>query len=168
MVSQAKWDKTKLLIAELGEMIPKGPLPLQRLLEIRGFLIYVVWMYTWLNPYIKGWVQVDSKGETSDAVPRNGGGRPAMSKGVQGGGDPGNHGPRGDGRGSAGDGDPSKLICSGFELPARTHFECRAPKTTLPGRPAGHFLRVVDASEKGKGNAVWSNTGWSTSREHGM
>ena len=35
MVSQVKWDKTKLLIAELGDMIPKGPLPLQRLLEIR-------------------------------------------------------------------------------------------------------------------------------------
>jgi hypothetical protein len=54
MVSQVKWDKTKLLIAELGEMIPKGPLPLQRLLEIRGFLMYVVRTYPWLNPYIKG------------------------------------------------------------------------------------------------------------------
>ena len=54
MVSQGKWDKTKLLIAELGDMIPKGPLPLQRLLEIRGFLMYVVWTYTWLNWYIKG------------------------------------------------------------------------------------------------------------------
>ena len=42
------------MIAELGKMIPKGPLPLQRLLEIRGFLMYVVWTYTWLNPYIKG------------------------------------------------------------------------------------------------------------------
>ena len=54
MVSQVKWDKTKLLIAELGEMIPKGALPLQRLLEIRGFLVYMVWTYTWLNPYMKG------------------------------------------------------------------------------------------------------------------
>jgi hypothetical protein len=54
MVSQEKWDKTELLIAELVEMIPKGPLPLQHLLEIRGFLMYVVWTYTWLNPYIKG------------------------------------------------------------------------------------------------------------------
>ena len=54
MVSQVKWDKTKLLIAELGEMIPEGPLPLQRLLEIRGFLMYVVRTYTWLNLYIKG------------------------------------------------------------------------------------------------------------------
>jgi len=61
MVSQVKWDKTKLLIAELGGMIPKGPLPLQRLLEIRGFLMYVVWTYTWLNPYIKGlYLTVDS------------------------------------------------------------------------------------------------------------
>ena len=54
MVSQVKWDKTKMLIAELGDMIPKGPLPLQRLLEIRGFLMYVVRTYPWLNPYIKG------------------------------------------------------------------------------------------------------------------
>ncbi len=42
------------MIAELGKMIPKGPLPLQCLLEIREFLMYVVWTYTWLNPYIKG------------------------------------------------------------------------------------------------------------------
>jgi hypothetical protein len=54
MVSQVKWDKTKMLIAELGNMIPKGPLPLQRLLEIQGFLVYVVRTYPWLNPYIKG------------------------------------------------------------------------------------------------------------------
>ncbi len=54
MVSQVKRDKTKLLIAEFVEMIPKGPLPPQRLLEIRGFLMCMVWTYTWLNPYIKG------------------------------------------------------------------------------------------------------------------
>jgi hypothetical protein len=54
MVSQEKWDKTKLLIAELVEMIPKGPLPLQPLLEIRGFFMYMVRTYTWLDPYIKG------------------------------------------------------------------------------------------------------------------
>jgi hypothetical protein len=42
------------LIEELCEMIPKGPLPLQRMLEIRGFLMYVVRTYTWMNPYIKG------------------------------------------------------------------------------------------------------------------
>ena len=50
MVSQEKWDKTRRLIQELLEMIPKGPLPLQRMLEIRGFLMYVVWTYTWMNP----------------------------------------------------------------------------------------------------------------------
>ncbi len=54
MVSQEKWDKTRRLIQELLEMIPKGPLPLQRMLEIRGFLMYVVRIYTWMNPYIKG------------------------------------------------------------------------------------------------------------------
>ena len=54
MVSQEKWTKTQGLIKELADMIPRGPLPLQRLLEIRGFLMYVVRTYTWLNPYVKG------------------------------------------------------------------------------------------------------------------
>jgi hypothetical protein len=54
MVSQEKWNKTKLLIAELVKMILNGPLSLQCLLKIRGFLMYVVRTYTWLNPYIKG------------------------------------------------------------------------------------------------------------------
>ena len=54
MVSQEKWDRTKRLIAELQLLLSKGPLPLQRLLEIRGFLMYVVRTYTWLNPYMKG------------------------------------------------------------------------------------------------------------------
>ena len=53
MVSQEKWDKTKHLIDELCEMVERGPLPLQRMLEIRGFLMYVVRTYTWMNPYIK-------------------------------------------------------------------------------------------------------------------
>jgi hypothetical protein len=35
-------------------MLERDFLPLQRLLEIRGFLIYVVRTYPWLNPYIKG------------------------------------------------------------------------------------------------------------------
>ena len=35
-------------------MVPDEPLPLQRLLEIRGFLMYVVRTYAWMNPYIKG------------------------------------------------------------------------------------------------------------------
>jgi hypothetical protein len=55
MVSQEKWDKTKAMVTELAEMVPKGPLPLKRMLEIRGFLVmYVVRTYTWMNPYIKG------------------------------------------------------------------------------------------------------------------
>jgi hypothetical protein len=54
MVSQEKWEKTQLLIRELKDMMERGRLPLQQLLEIRGFLIYVVRTYTWLNPYIKG------------------------------------------------------------------------------------------------------------------
>ena len=53
-VSQEKWDKTKCLLEELKEMVTKGPLPLQRMLEIRGFFMYVVSTYTWLNPYMKG------------------------------------------------------------------------------------------------------------------
>ena len=54
MVSQEKWDKTQVLIRELGGMLARDLLPLLRLLEIRGFLIYVVRTYPWLNPYIKG------------------------------------------------------------------------------------------------------------------
>ena len=54
MVSQEKWEKTQALIQELAEMVGRDLLPLQRLLEIRGFLIYVVRTYPWLNPYIKG------------------------------------------------------------------------------------------------------------------
>ena len=45
MVSQEKWDKTKGLLKELTNMLGKGLLPLQGLLEIRGFLMYVVCMY---------------------------------------------------------------------------------------------------------------------------
>ena len=54
MVSQEKWEKTKLLIKELSRVVEQDFLPLQRLLVIRGFLIYVVRTYPWLNPYIKG------------------------------------------------------------------------------------------------------------------
>jgi hypothetical protein len=42
MVLQEKWDKTKRLIAELEEMVARDCLPLTRLLQIRGFLMYVV------------------------------------------------------------------------------------------------------------------------------
>jgi hypothetical protein len=54
MVSQEKWDKTRRMIEELLEMIPKSPLPLQQMLKIRDFLMYLVRTYTWINPYIKG------------------------------------------------------------------------------------------------------------------
>ena len=54
MVSQEKWDKTKGLLKELTDMLADGPLPLQQQYEIRGFLMYVVWTYPWLNPYMKG------------------------------------------------------------------------------------------------------------------
>ena len=54
MVSQEKWDKTKLLILEMTGMVERDCLPLARLLQIRGFLMYVVRTYPWINPYIKG------------------------------------------------------------------------------------------------------------------
>jgi hypothetical protein len=34
MVSQEKWDKTKAMLRELTDMLAKGPLPLQRMMEI--------------------------------------------------------------------------------------------------------------------------------------
>ena len=45
MVSQEKWDKAKRLIAELEGMVALDCLPLTRLLQIRGFLMYVVRTY---------------------------------------------------------------------------------------------------------------------------
>ncbi len=54
MVSQEKWEKTQLLTREVKAMLELGHLPLQRLLEIRGFPVYVVRTYSWMNPYIKG------------------------------------------------------------------------------------------------------------------
>ena len=54
MVLQEKWDKTKRLIAKLEEMVALDCLPLTRLLQIRAFLMYVVHMYPWINPYTKG------------------------------------------------------------------------------------------------------------------
>ena len=44
-------------------MLEKSPLPLQQLLETRGFLMYVMRTYPcpWLNPYMKGMhITVDS------------------------------------------------------------------------------------------------------------
>jgi hypothetical protein len=54
MVSQEKWEKIQLLIWELMSMLEQNFLPLQRLLEIQDFLIYVVCTYPRLNPYIMG------------------------------------------------------------------------------------------------------------------
>ena len=59
LMSAEKWAKTRSLILELFEMIgtasnPASRVPRQRLLEIRGFLNYVVRTYPWLNPYLKG------------------------------------------------------------------------------------------------------------------
>ena len=54
MVSQEKWEKTKRLVKEMLEMIPQDYYPLARLLQIRGFLMYVVRTYPWINPYMKG------------------------------------------------------------------------------------------------------------------
>ena len=53
-MTPAKWEKTRSMVEELSEMVRAGPLPRQRLMEIRGFLIYVVRTYKWMNPYIKG------------------------------------------------------------------------------------------------------------------
>jgi hypothetical protein len=54
MVSQEKWDKTKRFIQEMGEMVVKDHLPLAWLLQVRGFLMYVVRICPWINPYMKG------------------------------------------------------------------------------------------------------------------
>ncbi len=54
MVSKEKWDKTKGLLKELADMLADSPLPLQQMLELWGFLMYVVRTYPWLNPYMKG------------------------------------------------------------------------------------------------------------------
>ena len=54
MVSQEKWEKTQRLIKEMLDMIPQDYYPLSRLLQIRGFLMYVAGTYPWINPYMKG------------------------------------------------------------------------------------------------------------------
>ena len=54
MVSQEKWEKTQRLIGEMLEMMTQDHYPLARLLQIRGFLIYVVRTYPWINPYMQG------------------------------------------------------------------------------------------------------------------
>ncbi len=54
MVLQEKWERTKRMVDELKVAAARGLMLLQRLLEIQGFLMYVVRTYTWLNPYMKG------------------------------------------------------------------------------------------------------------------
>jgi hypothetical protein len=62
LVSQTKWDKTRAsVVLELKEMVEVAlaeeggkSMPRQRLLEIRGYLNYIVRTYGWLNPYMKG------------------------------------------------------------------------------------------------------------------
>ncbi len=51
MVSQEKWDKTKQLIQEMVVMVEQDCLPLARLLQIWGFLMYVVHTFPRINPY---------------------------------------------------------------------------------------------------------------------
>jgi hypothetical protein len=55
-VSQEKWEKTKSIIAELESLIDSQPdkLPLKRLLEMRGFLLYVSRTYRYMTPHLKG------------------------------------------------------------------------------------------------------------------
>ena len=39
----------------MAEMVSQDHLPLGRLLhQIKGFLMYVVWTYPWIHPYMKG------------------------------------------------------------------------------------------------------------------
>jgi hypothetical protein len=53
-VSQEKWEKTKGLILEMAGMVASQHCTLKQLLQIRGFLMYVVRTYPWINPYMKG------------------------------------------------------------------------------------------------------------------
>ncbi len=53
-VTQEKWEKTKRLISEMAAMVVCHHCTLRRLLQIRGFLMYVIWTYPWINPYMKG------------------------------------------------------------------------------------------------------------------
>ena len=81
-MSQEKWEKTRGLVRELAALVEasdiiqdqeckaadktrkemaeekgfseEAKVPRQRLLEIRGFLNYVVQTYAWLAPYMKG------------------------------------------------------------------------------------------------------------------
>lgn len=70
-VSLKKWRKTQDLVTELKGLVEEaghlGVVSRQRLLEIRGYLIYVVRTYPWLNPYLKGLHNViDGYGDDRD------------------------------------------------------------------------------------------------------
>jgi hypothetical protein len=55
-VSEEKWAKTKSQIAEVQCMLDVAinQLPLKRLMQVRGFLLYVTRTYRYLTPYLKG------------------------------------------------------------------------------------------------------------------
>lgn len=55
-IAQDKWDKTKLLIREVFDLLKKDPqsLPRRRLEEVRGFLNYVCQTFRSLTPYLIG------------------------------------------------------------------------------------------------------------------
>jgi hypothetical protein len=57
MVSQEKWDKTKRLILEMRGMVEVDHFPLAWLLQICGFLMYMVRTYPWINPYRLVWAK---------------------------------------------------------------------------------------------------------------
>ena len=81
MVSQEKWDKTKRLIHELVDMVTCDHLALERLLQIRGFLMYVVRTYTWINPYMKGLhLTIDTGGRSGGRTVTSSGARSWISR----------------------------------------------------------------------------------------
>eukprot|EP00956_Cyclotella_meneghiniana_P004556 scaffold5607_cov45-Cyclotella_meneghiniana.AAC.4 len=57
LVTPEKWEKTKSVVDELGEMLhhsTDGLMDRKRLEQIRGFLVYVSRTYPWMPPYLKG------------------------------------------------------------------------------------------------------------------
>eukprot|EP00956_Cyclotella_meneghiniana_P020426 scaffold36140_cov54-Cyclotella_meneghiniana.AAC.1 len=56
LVTPEKWEKTKSVVNELGEMLhhsTDGLMDRKRLEQIRGFLVYVSRTYPWMPPYLK-------------------------------------------------------------------------------------------------------------------
>jgi hypothetical protein len=56
LVLEDKWNKLKIMVAELKEMVAVRPegLDRKRLEQIRGFVIYVVQTYPTMKPYLIG------------------------------------------------------------------------------------------------------------------